>query len=209
MVRLYSHPYTSVMSGHPLPLLEGPRPERSDAARNREALLAAARRMVAENGVESVTMDALAREAGVGKGTVFRRFISRAGLMAALLNHGEAQFQTLVMSGPPPLGPGVEPWERLVAFGRTRLEYNLQAARLIEAAGQPGRRSVAAKSFTTLHVIHLLRELDLRGDVQFLAKALLAPLESVIVEEAVHLEGFSVDRFVAGWQDLARRVVEG
>ena len=42
------------MSGHPLPLLEGPRPERSDAARNREALLAAARRMVAENGVESV-----------------------------------------------------------------------------------------------------------------------------------------------------------
>jgi hypothetical protein len=45
--------------------------------------------------------------------------------------------------------------------------------------------------------------------VRFLAKALLAPLESVVVEEAVRLEGFPVDRFVAGWQDLARRVVYG
>ena len=197
------------MRGHPLPLLEGPRPERSDAARNREALLVAARRMVEESGVESLTMDALAREAGVGKGTVFRRFDSRAGLMAALLNHSEARFQTQIMGGPPPLGPGAEPLERLLAFGRTRLEYNLQAARLIEAAGRPGRRSVAAESFTNLHVVHLLRQLDVRGDVQFLAKALLAPLESVVVEEAVRLEGFPVDRFVAGWQDLARRVVHG
>lgn len=197
------------MSGDLLPLLGGPRPERSDAARNREALLTAARRMVEEKGVESVTMDALAREAGVGKGTVFRRFASRAGLMAALLNHGEAQFQTLVMSGPPPLGPGVGPWERLVAFGHTRLQYSLHAARLIEAAGQPGRRSVAVESFASLHVIHLLRHLEVRGDVRFLAKALLAPLESVIVEETVRLDDFPVSRFLAGWEDLARRVVEG
>ena len=36
-------------------------------------------------------MDALAAEAGVGKGTVFRRFESREGLMAALLDHSETR----------------------------------------------------------------------------------------------------------------------
>jgi AcrR family transcriptional regulator len=195
------------MSGQPVPLLRTPRPERSDAARNREALLVAARRLVEERGVEAVTMDALAREAGVGKGTVFRRFASRAGLMTALLDHSEAEFQHRVISGPPPLGPGAAAWDRLVAFGRTRLEYNLQAARLIEAAGRTGRRSMAAESFAALHVVHLLRELQVSGDVSFLAKALLAPLEAVVVEDAVRLEGFAVERFVRGWEDLARRVV--
>ncbi len=197
------------MSGQPVPLLRAPRPERSDAARNREALLVAARRMVEQQGVSALTMDALAREAGVGKGTVFRRFASRAGLRAALLNHSETDFQAQVMTGPPPLGPGAPPQERLRAFGRTRLEYNLQAARLIEAAGRTGRRSFAAESFAHLHVVHLLRELDVRGDLPFLATALLAPLEAVVVEEAVRLEGFPVDRFVTGWEDLARRILRG
>ena len=51
-------------------------------------------------------MDSVAAEAGVGKGTVFRRFDSREGLMAALLNRSETEWQRLVIEGPPPLGPG-------------------------------------------------------------------------------------------------------
>ncbi|MGZ4457453.1 MAG: TetR/AcrR family transcriptional regulator, partial [Nocardioides sp.] len=57
-----------------LPLLDTPPAERADAARNREALLLAATRLVEHCGVDAVTMDAVAHEAGVGKGTVFRRF---------------------------------------------------------------------------------------------------------------------------------------
>ena len=53
-----------------------------------------------------VTMERVAAEAGVGKGTVFRRFESREGLMAALLDHRETAWQAAVISGPPPLGPG-------------------------------------------------------------------------------------------------------
>ena len=60
--------------------------------------------------MRGVTMEAVATEAGVGKGTVFRRFESRAGLMAALLNHYESAWQAAVISGPPPLGPGAPPW---------------------------------------------------------------------------------------------------
>ena len=76
-----------------LPLADGPAPERSDAARNREALLRAAQELIDECGNDGVTMDAVAARAGVGKGTVFRRFESREGLMAALLNRSETEWQ--------------------------------------------------------------------------------------------------------------------
>ena len=84
--------------------------ERRDAARNRELLLCAAREIVEESGADALTMDRLAQRAGVGKGTVFRRFGSRAGLMMALLSGAEAEFQGRFMFGPPPVGPGAPPW---------------------------------------------------------------------------------------------------
>src|SRR4051795_8898228 len=110
---------------HLLPLLDAPSPERRDAARNRSALLVAAQDLVDRCGTAAVTMDAVATAAGVGKGTVFRRFGSREGLMAALLDHSETEWQAQAMGGPPPLGPGADPWDRLLAFGRSRLETTL------------------------------------------------------------------------------------
>src|SRR3954464_12972758 len=99
--------------------------ERSDAARNREPLLVAARDLVAEFGAEALTMDALACKAQVGKGTVFRRFGSRAGLMMTLLSNSESEFQRGFMFGPPPLGPGAAPSERLIAYGEGRIYFVL------------------------------------------------------------------------------------
>lgn len=187
---------------------EEPR-QRRDAARNRDALLAAATALIEECGVESVTMDAVAARAGVGKGTVFRRFDSREGLMAAVLDRSEAAFQASVISGPPPLGPGADPMERLIAFGHRRIELNLLHRRLISAAGRAGARSYAAVSFTAMHVRYLLGELGVRGDIAFLATALLAPLEVPILEQQVEIEEVDVRRIVAGWDDLVRRVVQG
>jgi hypothetical protein len=97
------------------PYLKGPPvsvcapPERSDAARNRRALLDAAAELIAESGPATLTMEGVARRAGVGKGTVFRRFGSRAGLMLALLDHSEHQLQAAFIAGPPPLGPRADP----------------------------------------------------------------------------------------------------
>jgi len=189
-----------------LPLLTSPPPERRDAARNREALMTAAAALVEEVGVGSVTMDALACRAGVGKGTVFRRFGSREGLMGALLNHSETEWQAAVMGGPPPLGPGAPPMERLLAFGKSRMELNLKHAELIEAAGNPGARSFAALSFTTMHVRYLLSQLAIEGDLAYLATALVAPLEIIVLREQVDREQVPMDRIMAGWTDLVRRV---
>ena len=189
-----------------LPLIGAPSQERRDAARNRARLLDAAKDLIERDGARAVTMDAVAVAAGVGKGTLFRRFESREGLMAAVLDHSETEWQAQVMSGKPPLGPGADPWDRLLAFGRTRLETTLLHAELIREAGGSGARASGAYSFGATHVRYLLSQLHVTGDVPLLAVAILAPLELPILEQ-VSLDGFPVDRFFDGWVDLARRIV--
>jgi AcrR family transcriptional regulator len=166
--------------------------------------------MVEAQGVEAVTMDALAEEAGVGKGTVFRRFESRAGLMAALVNEFEIEWQEAVISGPPPLGPGAPPLDRLHAMGRSRMELNLTHAQLMTAAGWDlAQGSPAAHSFIAMHVRHLLGDLDTRGDLQVLATALIAPLAPAVLQQQIEHEGLDLDRIHTGWSDLVERVVNG
>ncbi|MCW2755223.1 MAG: regulatory protein TetR [Marmoricola sp.] len=191
-----------------LPILGQPGRERSDAARNRDALIVAAQQLVSRCGAEAVTMDAVAEAAGVGKGTVFRRFGNRAGLMARLLDESEAAWQGAVISGPPPLGPGAPPRERLLAFGRSRLTSNLERADLLVAAsGADTTRSYAAYSFTATHVRYLLDELGVQGDIALLATALLAPLEVPILRQQVDVEHMDVERVLAGWEDLVTRIL--
>ena len=110
--------------------------ERGDAARNRALVLDAARRLVAERGADAVTMDDVAAAAGVGKGTVFRRFGSRAGLMLVLLDEDERASQQAFLFGPPPLGPDAPPLDRLLAFGRDRLRFVHTHHELLSAANR-------------------------------------------------------------------------
>ncbi|MGW7520757.1 TetR/AcrR family transcriptional regulator [Streptomyces sp. NPDC054796] len=58
----------------------GPRPLRADAQRNRDRLLAAALRAFSEDGPEA-TLEAIAKEAGVGIGTLYRHFPTREALI--------------------------------------------------------------------------------------------------------------------------------
>jgi AcrR family transcriptional regulator len=67
--------------------------ERADAARNRERILTAARRLLGRRPIHEICMDEVAREAGVGKGTVYRRFADRSSLCHALLDDSERTLQ--------------------------------------------------------------------------------------------------------------------
>ncbi|MEV1009407.1 TetR/AcrR family transcriptional regulator [Streptomyces sp. NPDC049881] len=96
--------------------MPGQRPERADAARNRGAVLRAAEQLLAEGGGDHVSLDRVAALAGVGKGTVFRRFGSRAGLLQALLEERSSALRAAIADGPPPLGPGAPAPERMLAF---------------------------------------------------------------------------------------------
>src|SRR3954447_12028676 len=99
-----------------LPLVQPPAAtERADAARNRQKILCSARRLIAERGLEHVSMDDIAADAGVGKGTLFRRSGDRASLAHALLEATETSFEEQLIRGERPLGPGAPPCERVVA----------------------------------------------------------------------------------------------
>lgn len=64
---------------------------RADAARNRDAIVAAARALFAEHGL-GVPLDDIARHAGVGNATLYRRFPSRDELVQAALLDSMAEY---------------------------------------------------------------------------------------------------------------------
>ncbi|GAB4584186.1 TetR/AcrR family transcriptional regulator [Nocardia sp. IFM 10818] len=202
-------PDTSALQlGAGLPLADGEAPERADAARNRKLLLDAASELVRRHGANAVTMDAVARQAGVGKGTVFRRFGSRAGLMNALLDASDRELQGAYMFGPPPLGPGAPALERLVAFGRARLSYTEIEGDVLRAATDlPQRYSGAPYAVMKTHVSMLLRQAGAPGDIALLADTLLASLEAGLVLHQMRELGYSRTQIGDSWEALVRRVV--
>lgn len=156
------------------------RPRRSDAERNRDRVLQAARRLVAARGLAAVTMDDIAAEAGVGKGTLYRGFGTRGGLASALLDDAERALQERILHGPPPLGPGAPTGERLVAFAGAYaelLEENVELLLETERGGQGARFHTGAYGLWHAHAAGLLRELG-HPDSELLGHAVLAPLSA-------------------------------
>ena len=181
-----------------------PSPERSDAARNRRALLDATAELVAESGPTALTIQDVAQRAGVGKGTVFRRFGSRAGLMLALLDHSEHQLQSAFIAGPPPLGPGADPVERLVAFGRAKLELIPVQGEILAAAG-PIFDTAAYWTMLT-HIRLLLRAADAPGDALLTAQLLAAGLDAGLVLHQMRDQNVPLTRIADNWETVARQL---
>ncbi|MFI9610567.1 TetR/AcrR family transcriptional regulator [Streptomyces sp. NPDC052023] len=118
------------------------RKPRADAARNREAVLAAADRLFAESdSPEQVTMAHIATAAGVGKGTLFRGFGDRPGLIRALYEARLEPIRRAVAEGPRPLGPGTPPRERVPALLDTLLSFKLDHRHLSLALEEAGAGS--------------------------------------------------------------------
>jgi AcrR family transcriptional regulator len=186
--------------------------ERSDAARNRSRLLEAAAQLIAEQGAENVTMREVAEAAGVGKGTLFRRFGDRDGLLLALLNEAEAEFQKLYTSGPPPLGPGASAGDRLAAFGCALLERIATDSDLGAALGRqvPYARRNASNTGRAFHghVSTLLRETGVDADHDMLAHALLAFTSFEAADYLRKERGVATARLKATWVDLVRRLTQ-
>jgi AcrR family transcriptional regulator len=194
-----------IRSGSP----QGGEAERSDAARNRELLLRAARELIEECGADGLTMDRRAERAGVGKGTVFRRFGSRAGLMMTLLSVSEAEFQGRFMFGPPPLGPGAPPLDRLAAFGAARIAYVLEYGELARAADASAynRFDVPAAVLWHRHIEMLLRAAGVTADPWLMAMSLSSTLDPERLLYAVRVHQVTPERLTESWRELVTRVV--
>jgi AcrR family transcriptional regulator len=193
-----------------LPLLDATPCERADAARNRARILSAAEALVAEHGADAVSMQAVAAAAGVGKGTLFRRFGDRVGLMHALLDERESDLQEQMIRGAPPLGPGAPPVERIVAFGRSvlgHLDANGDLLLAAETGGRWVRFNAPVYRFYRTHLAILVAEADPGCDVEYVADTLLAPLGADFFLYQRVVRELPLDRLEAGYERLVRRLV--
>ncbi len=181
--------------------------ERGDAARNRQRLLEAARTLIGQRRPEEITTEDIAAAAGVGKGTLFRRFGSRAGLMIELLDEDERSMQQAFLFGPPPLGPGAPPLQRLLAFGRERLRF-VHAHRdiLAEVNRGPETRYNAASAVLHTHIRVLLEAAASTGDLHAQADALLALLDADYLARQLDDRGQTLESMTAAWDSLARKL---
>jgi AcrR family transcriptional regulator len=184
--------------------------ERADARRNRERILCAAARLVQERGIDAISMDEVAAEAGVGKGTLYRRFGDRSSLVRALIDEPERAFQEAVIRGEPPLGPGAPPQERLRAFGAAllrQLDRHAWFIRQAEAIADGGFGH-PVYVFHRTHVALLLHELlGEERPTEYLVDALLAPLGAELFLYQREVRGISVEEMIEGWCALADAVV--
>lgn len=90
------------------------RPLRADAERNRQRIIAAAQEVFAQRGLE-VTLDDIAHQAGVGVGTVYRRFANREELIEAIF---DTEIQRVIEVAEEALAHE-DPWAGLVHFFTT------------------------------------------------------------------------------------------
>jgi AcrR family transcriptional regulator len=180
-------------------------PERADAARNRVRVLEAARELVDRDGLDRVTMDDIARAAGVGKGTVYRRFGDKSGLALALLDEHERRLQEQIVRGAPPLGPGAKPAERLQAFFDAYvvlLVTHEDVARVAETAAPGARYRSGVYAAWQTHVRMLLAEARPEVDAEIAADLLLGMVDADLIHHLRSGRGFSLERIRASLASL-------
>ena len=186
--------------------MAGQRRERSDAAANRERILCAARMLLAEHGPDALTMQAVATAAGVGKGTVFHRFGDRDGLTGALLDDYMREFQDAFLHGPPPLGPGAPPTDRLEAFVVELVALQADHLELALAAEAPaGRALPPVYGVLLIHIRTLVHEIDPALDEGIVAGFILSAIAPPVLARMRSVLGVDTSTLQAN----ARALLQG
>ncbi len=190
------------------------RPQRSDATRNRAAVLAAADELFA-TAVEParVSMDDVATAAGVGKGTLFRAFGSRAGLIQALWARRTEPLRHAIESGPLPLGPGTEPRRRVAAILDAILVVKLDNRHLTlaleERSGGVSLYEQAQYQLVHQLLSDLLRDAGQGDESELLAHLLLAAVRADLLDHLIGGRGSSRRQLRAGIGAVVDLVLNG
>jgi AcrR family transcriptional regulator len=182
--------------------------ERADAVRNREAILAAALRLIGEHGLDAICMEDVAAAAGVGKGTVFRRFGDREGLVSAVVarcaRDWQAEADALLTADDRPAA------ERVVVFVGRLFDFVVESLPLVRALEQvtQGQECCDANFDLTLRRLAALIAQARPGcDADYFAHALLANLRGEVIHLMVQRCGMSPNQVREGVIALARSVL--
>lgn len=196
------------------------RPKRADAVANRELILETAQRLFAKQGIANVCMAAIAEDAQIGKGTLYRAFANKGELCLALMDEDMRRFQNKMlsmfrhMSDQPVLNRLDAFLDHLTHF----MEYHAPLLREAQLQGilqnDPQARDVSPQMWLpwlreTISV--LLQQADQQSeihdlDIPYLVDAILAPLDADLFIYQREVLDFDVERISQG---LRRLVLDG
>jgi AcrR family transcriptional regulator len=202
------------------------RHERRDAAEHRRRILEIARHLFAEKGVEAVSMHQIALAAGIGQGTLYRRYANKGELcMDLLIEHYERfgeEIATLLATTAASLA--LERLESVLARMVLLLEEQSSTGGLVAVTQRP--EGVCDEADLSRHIgyqqtpwyrwLHellagLLNDAVERGelaalDIPYTADAILAALHPVVYRFQRQERGFSSERILQG---LRRIYIDG
>ncbi|HEV2815196.1 MAG TPA: helix-turn-helix domain-containing protein [Solirubrobacteraceae bacterium] len=190
-----------------LPIAGTAPPERHDAARNRARVADAAAKLFREcDDPAEVDMRAIASEAGVGVGTLYRRFGDKTSLAVSVLDTRARELQEAVLSGPAPLGPGAPAEERVEAFLHALVDHTEEELELVYAVVLLGGFGLGPYAAWRLHLRVLAEQVAPHFDADWLAEALLAPLHPSLYRHQRRERGLTTDEIKQQLTQLARAV---
>lgn len=184
--------------------------ERRDAAAHRRRVLAAARTLFAQQGIERVSMHQIAQAAGVGQGTLYRRYAHKGLLCTAILSEDIHLFQRQVQTTLEEVGERVSALARLQTLLDQLLQFTEANAPLLSAiADGPGSERGQSQYQSPLYqwlrqvVLLLLQRAVERqeisaGDLDYRADLVLLPLSIDFYRYQRQRPGFTVTRIAAG-----------
>ena len=190
------------------------RSERRDAIANRELILAVAERLFTEKGVAAVCMSEIAQAAGVGKGTLYRRFANKGELCLALMDNQLREFQDRMLTRMKVMTAQEKgPLAQLSEFLDSLVQFNQVHSPLLHEVQQhplqiPADHISRPHYWQYLTVYGLLQlavrqgEIPAGLDTPVLAEALLAPLTPFIFRYQLDVLGFAPERISAALQRL-------
>lgn len=209
-------------AGLPERFWEQQRHERRDAAEHRQRILAAARHLFSELGVEAVSMHQIALAAGIGQGTLYRRYANKSDLCLDLMREQFERFgdEIAILLAQASTAPALERLERVLAA----------MVRFLEAQGSMSGHPAGAErqegpcsevdlsrhtSFQTTPWYRWLHEL-LAGllteavehaelaalDIPYTADAMLAALHPAVYRFQRQERGFSSERILQGLRHI-------
>jgi AcrR family transcriptional regulator len=194
---------TSSLEADP-PAAETSRPLRRDAERNRRRILAAARVLFAKHGVD-VGLEDVARRAGVGVGTVYRRFPDRRALIDELLEEKVAAIEALAVEG---LADD-DPWRGFTGFLERSQELHAADRALTDALLAPrceGERIAAARA----RIDPLVAELVARARACGALRPDFTPGDyPLLVEMIAAVTRAAGDRDPDLWRRFTRLLIDG
>jgi len=179
------------------------RPLRKDAQRTRALVLDAARALFAERGID-VSFDEIARAAGVGVGTVYRRFPDREALVDALFADKIEKLLDLVGQA----SEVADPWESIVQFverGTAQMCADRALTEVVMCASDVHEAFARRRDDVTAAVESVLRRAQDAGVVRPGVEATdLAFLAHMVSLAGAHAGKETAERYVALVLDALR-----